>query len=61
MAPCAFSGSTATPGTSARRKAPAGPSPATRVAWLVLVIAMGAAVYGLALVALGLRPRDLRH
>ena len=37
------------------------PGASSRVAWLVLVIAMGAAVYGLALVALGLRPRDLRH
>ncbi len=32
-----------------------------RVAWLVLVIALGAASYGLVLVALGLRPRDLRQ
>ncbi|WP_425501653.1 murein biosynthesis integral membrane protein MurJ [Pseudoxanthomonas koreensis] len=32
-----------------------------RVAWLLLVIALGAASYGLVLLALGLRPRDLRH
>ena len=32
-----------------------------RVGWLLLAIAAGAASYGLALVALGLRPRHLRH
>lgn len=33
----------------------------TRVGWLLFTIAAGAASYGLALVALGLRPRHLRH
>ncbi|MBB3343579.1 putative peptidoglycan lipid II flippase [Luteimonas sp. RC10] len=32
-----------------------------RIAWLALVIGAGAAAYGLAMVALGLRPRHLRH
>ena len=32
-----------------------------RVGWLLFTIAAGAASYGLALVALGLRPRHLRH
>src|SRR5690606_38381349 len=33
----------------------------TRVAWLLLAIGAGAVTYGLALLALGFRPRDLRH
>lgn len=32
-----------------------------RVLWLLLVIGSGGAVYGAVLLALGLRPRDLRH
>ena len=32
-----------------------------RVAWLLTAVAAGGIAYGLAQVALGLRPRDLRH
>lgn len=35
--------------------------PVQRVLWLLLVIGGGAVAYGLALLAMGLRPRDLRH
>lgn len=35
-------------------------NPFDRVSWLLLVIAAGAAAYGLTLLATGLRPRDLR-
>ena len=32
-----------------------------RVAWLLAAVALGGVAYGAAQVALGLRPRDLRH
>jgi putative peptidoglycan lipid II flippase len=36
-------------------------SPWHRVGWLLAVVAAGALAYGAALIAMGLRPRDLRH
>lgn len=36
-------------------------SPMLRVAWLLLVVAAGAATYAASLLLAGLRPRDLRH
>lgn len=36
-------------------------SPWHRVGWLLAVVAAGALAYGVALIAMGLRPRDLRH
>ncbi len=36
-------------------------NPWHRVGWLLAVVAAGAGAYGVALIALGLRPRDLRH
>lgn len=35
--------------------------PWVRVGWLLAVVAAGALAYGLTLIAMGLRPRDLRH
>lgn len=35
--------------------------PWRRVGWLLAVVAAGALAYGVALIAMGLRPRDLRH
>ena len=35
--------------------------PWLRVGWLLVVVAAGALAYGVALLAMGLRPRDLRH
>ncbi|MCX7042978.1 MAG: murein biosynthesis integral membrane protein MurJ, partial [Gammaproteobacteria bacterium] len=36
-------------------------SPWHRVGWLLAVVAAGASAYGVALIVMGLRPRDLRH
>jgi putative peptidoglycan lipid II flippase len=35
--------------------------PWVRVGWLLAVVVAGALAYGIALIAMGLRPRDLRH